>query len=170
MFSHSWSYCNTLVFPLVAMSESPEVCQFSSTETIFQHFYNISVSNPVQRFLKGLGTFAFTENICLYSQCSIQNVQPLKVQVSDCNFGPSSSGNSSYYLQSKMPFWSIHQTYCRFYTRYSKCTTFTGLNWYWLTFTASFRTWNHLRNRYRTLASSPGLSQIRWGLTLVKLS
>ena len=78
------------------MSESPEVCQFSSTETTFQHCYNISVSNPVQRFLKGLSTFAFTKNICLYSQRNIQNIQPCipdwlpkgKVQVSDCNFDP----------------------------------------------------------------------------------
>ena len=30
---------------LVAMSESPEVCQFSSTEAISQHCYNVSASN-----------------------------------------------------------------------------------------------------------------------------
>ena len=39
----------------VAMSESPEVCQFSSTEAISQHCYTISASNLVQRFFKGLG-------------------------------------------------------------------------------------------------------------------
>ena len=31
--------------PLLAMSESPEVCQFSSTEAISQHCYNVSASN-----------------------------------------------------------------------------------------------------------------------------
>ena len=44
----------------IAMSKSPEVCQFSSTEAISQHCYNVSASNCVQRFVKGLGTFAFT--------------------------------------------------------------------------------------------------------------
>ena len=44
----------------VAMSESPEVCQFSSTEAVSQHCYNVSASNSIQRFFKGLGTFAFT--------------------------------------------------------------------------------------------------------------
>ena len=29
----------------IAMSESPEVCQFSSTEAISQHCYNVSASN-----------------------------------------------------------------------------------------------------------------------------
>ena len=29
----------------LAMSESPEVCQFSSTEAISQHCYNVSASN-----------------------------------------------------------------------------------------------------------------------------
>ena len=45
------------------MSESPEVCQFSSTEAISQHCYNVSASNCVQRFVKGLGTFAFTNYV-----------------------------------------------------------------------------------------------------------
>ena len=47
----------------VAMSESPEVCQFSSTEAISQHCYTISASNLVQRFVKGLGTFASTNYV-----------------------------------------------------------------------------------------------------------
>ena len=29
----------------IAMSESPEVCQFSSTEAISTHCYNVSASN-----------------------------------------------------------------------------------------------------------------------------
>ena len=45
---------------LVAMSESPEVCQFSSTEAISTHCCNASASNWVQRFLRCLGTFALT--------------------------------------------------------------------------------------------------------------
>ena len=45
------------------MSESPEVCQFSSTEAISQHCYTISASNLVQRFVKGLGTFASTNYV-----------------------------------------------------------------------------------------------------------
>ena len=45
------------------MSESPDVCQFSSTEAISQHCYNVSASNWVQRFFKGLGTFAFTNYV-----------------------------------------------------------------------------------------------------------
>ena len=49
--------------PTVAMSESPEVCQFSSTEAISQHCYTISASNLVQRFVKGLGTFASTNYV-----------------------------------------------------------------------------------------------------------
>ena len=44
-------------------TESPEVCQFSSTEAISQHCYNISASNFVKRFFKGLGTFAFTNYV-----------------------------------------------------------------------------------------------------------
>ena len=48
---------------LVAMSESPEVCQFSSTEAISQHSYTISASNLVQRFVKGLGTVASTNYV-----------------------------------------------------------------------------------------------------------
>ena len=58
----------------VAMSESLEVCQFSSTEAISTHCYNISASNLVQRFLRCLGTFAFTnfkmsalvKNVCTF--------------------------------------------------------------------------------------------------------
>ena len=34
-----------LIIIIVAMSESPEVCQFSSTEAISQHCYNVSASN-----------------------------------------------------------------------------------------------------------------------------
>ena len=49
------------------MSESPEVCQFSSTEAISQHCYNVSASNCVQRFVKGLGTFAFTNYVKIYA-------------------------------------------------------------------------------------------------------
>ena len=45
------------------MSESPEVCQFSSTEVTSQHCYNVSASNWIQRFFKGLGTFAFTNYV-----------------------------------------------------------------------------------------------------------
>ena len=61
---------------LVAMSESPEVCPFSSTEAISTHCYNVSASNWVQRFLRCLGTFAFTnfvkmsalvKNACTFS-------------------------------------------------------------------------------------------------------
>ena len=47
----------------IAMSESPEVCQFSSTEAISQHSYTISASNLVQRFVKGLGTVASTNYV-----------------------------------------------------------------------------------------------------------
>ena len=48
---------------MLAMSESPEVCQFSSTVAISQHCYNVSASNWVQRFSKGLGTFTFTNYV-----------------------------------------------------------------------------------------------------------
>ena len=47
----------------VAMSESPEVCQFPSTEAISPHCYNVSASNWKQR-LK-FGTFAFTNFVKL---------------------------------------------------------------------------------------------------------
>ena len=47
----------------IAMSESREVCQYSSTEAISQHCCNVSASNWVQRFFKGLGTFAFTNYV-----------------------------------------------------------------------------------------------------------
>ena len=39
------NYATKLTKPVVAMSESPEVCQFSSTEAISQHCYNVSASN-----------------------------------------------------------------------------------------------------------------------------
>ena len=47
----------------VAMSESPEVCQFPPTEAISPHCYNVSASNWKQS-LK-FGTFAFTNFVKL---------------------------------------------------------------------------------------------------------
>lgn len=49
--------------PRKICQESPEVCQFSSTETISQHCCNVSASNWIQRSFKGLGTFAFTNYV-----------------------------------------------------------------------------------------------------------
>ena len=52
----------------VAMSESSEVCQFPSTEAIFPHGYNnVSASNREQRLLRGLGTFAFTNFVKIFT-------------------------------------------------------------------------------------------------------
>ena len=58
----------------IAMSESLEVCQFSSTEAISTYCYNVSASNWVQRFLRRLGIFAFTnfvKNVCLSQECTV---------------------------------------------------------------------------------------------------
>ena len=52
-----------IITAILAMSESPEVCQFSSTVAISQHCYNVAASNWVQRFFKGLGTFTFTNYV-----------------------------------------------------------------------------------------------------------
>ena len=56
--------------------------------------------------------------------------------------------NATTYNQKTLLF--IQPCTCRHYNRYSKWTTSTGLNRYWLIFTASFRTCSHLRNRFRT--------------------
>ena len=44
------------------MSASPEVCQFSSTGAISPHCYNVSASNQVQRFLRGMGQLHHNSN------------------------------------------------------------------------------------------------------------
>ena len=43
--AHAWQLEFEKRVLLVAMSESPEVCQFSSTEAISTHCYNVSASN-----------------------------------------------------------------------------------------------------------------------------
>ena len=68
------------------MSESPEVCQFSSTEAIFQHCYNVFASNSIQRFFKGLGTFAFTNYVKITALVKNTRIFSSYLVIFLCNF------------------------------------------------------------------------------------
>ena len=100
MFSHSWSYCNTLVFPTGISSNvrvfrsMPVFFYRDHISTLLQH---ICVKSSAEIFLKAwvhlhlLRISAFIVNTIfkMYNHFCIPDWLPKgKVQVSDCNFDP----------------------------------------------------------------------------------
>ena len=53
--------------PVVMMSGLPQLCQFSSTEAISLHRYNLSVLNQVQGFSRGFGYSCITNFVKMFA-------------------------------------------------------------------------------------------------------
>ena len=128
----------------LAMPELPKLCKFSSSQAISLQYLIVITSNWVQRSLRGLGMFAYTALLKCLPQSKLHTIfhhiflfcKLLK----HWHFVILLTVNSTFKYNQ---FWSV-QVFDQnlvptppemiLYTE----TTFIGLNWYRLSFTASF--------------------------------